>query len=750
MLENRFSQGAQNALLLSFSAARRLQHSFIGSEHLLLGVFSQRGGGAHRALSDMGIAEKQLFDAVAAAVGAGTGCGSSPLVLTARAMRIIEGSPAQAAAAGAAFVASEHLLMSLLTEKDCGGIRVLRTLGVNPSMLYARLLARPQSPAASSPKPAKSRELKLTQQFGADLTQLAREGRFDPVIGREDELRRVMGVLCRRQKSNPVLLGDAGVGKTAVAEYLAQKIALGDVPEPLRGKRVISLELAGLISGTKYRGEFEERVRAILEEVRSCGDVILFIDEIHMLTGAGAAEGAIDAANILKPALSRAGLQIIGATTAAEYKKTIRRDSALARRFQPIEVGEPTEEQAVRILRSLASRYENHHGVVISPDALQLAVRLSVRYLTDRRLPDKAIDLIDEAAAMARLEKQRMVGPSHLAAVVRQMTGVSVQAVQADEKAELLSLEGRLLGQVIGQDDAVRAVARSVLRGRLLGQNGGRPIGSFLFCGPSGVGKTELARALCSALFGDERSLIRLDMSEFRESHSVSRLIGSPPGYVGFGEGGQLTERIRRRPYSVVLLDEVEKAHPDVLNLLLQLLDEGFLTDSEGNKADFQNAVVILTSNIGLRELQKRAAGFVSGVQTALPGEGSVLAEVRRAFRPELLNRLDDIIVFQPLSLETKAGICRKLLAQSAARLQSQDIALTWDETAVDLLAAQASDPALGARPLRRAILREVEDRACDMLLRGVLPAGSAARLHVQDGSLVIDRLHAPLAAGGA
>ena len=728
MLDDRFTQGAQSALMLSFSAARRLGHNFIGSEHLLLGVFGERTGAAHRALSSLGVTEQRLFDAVAASVGSGSGALSSPLMLTARAARIIKGSVAQATASGAASVASEHILMSILVERDCGGVRVLLACGVDCAQLYNILIAR-QSTASAPPRAPgatqRRSELKLTLQFGCDMTRRAAERAFDPVIGREEEFSHMVRILCRRQKSNPVLIGEAGVGKTAIAEMLAQSIVENHVPPVLAGHRLISLELGSMLAGTKYRGEFEERTRAILEEVRAAGDVILFIDELHMLTGAGAAEGAIDAANLLKPALSRAGLQIIGATTPAEYKKSIRRDGALSRRFQPVDVREPDRTQTLAILRGVRAKYELHHGVAISEEALESAVELSDRYMTDRRQPDKALDLLDEACAAARIDGGAGVRREDIARVCGAAAGVSVTAISEGERERLARLETELGRRVVGQAQAIHAVSQALRRARLLPRGDRRPSGSFLFCGPSGVGKTELARALADCVFADPEALIRLDMSEFREPHSVAKLIGSPPGYIGFGEGGRLTENIRRRPSSVVLFDEVEKAHPDVLDLLLQILDDGFLTDSEGVRAYFSSAIVILTSNIGLAQLSAGQVGF--GERTQSDARATVTAQVKRSFRPELLNRIDETIVFTTLGEPELCQICRLLIAESAARFSGAGVTLEVDDGAVARLCHSAKDPLLGARPLRRAVVTQIDDKLCARMLDGSLKRGMSA-----------------------
>lgn len=726
MLDDRFTQGAQSALMLSFSAARRLGHNFIGSEHLLLGVFGERTGAAHRALSSLGVTEQRLFETVAASVGAGGGALSSPLMLTARAARIIEGSVAQATASGAPSVASEHLLMSILVERDCGGVRALHACGVDCAQLYNILLARQTSAPARTPGTQQRKsELKLTLQFGSDMTRRAAERGYDPVIGREEEFARIIRILCRRQKSNPVLLGEAGVGKTAIAEMLAQSIVENRVPVALAGRRLVSLELGSMLAGTKYRGEFEERTRAILEEVRAAGDVILFIDELHMLTGAGAAEGAIDAANLLKPALSRAGLQIIGATTPGEYKKSIRRDGALARRFQPVEVREPDHTQTLAILRGVRTKYEQHHGVVISEEAMESAITLSDRYMTDRRQPDKALDLLDEACAAARIDGAAGVRRDDIARVCGAVAGVNVTAVREDERQRLARLEAELGRRVVGQEQAIRAVAQSLRRARLLPRGDRRPCGSFLFCGPSGVGKTELARALADCVFADPEALIRLDMSEFREPHSVAKLIGSPPGYVGFGEGGRLTESIRRRPSSVVLFDEVEKAHPDVLDLLLQILDDGFLTDSESTRAYFSSAIVILTSNVGLSQLAARQAGF--GDRSLSDARATVMAQVKHSFRPELLNRIDETVVFTSLGEDELCSICRLLIDESAQRFAAAGLTLQVSDDAVKKLCRSGHDALLGARPLRRAVVSQIDDKLCAKMLDGTLKRGMTA-----------------------
>jgi len=730
MTDNRFTQSAQTALSQAFSAAKTMCHSCIGSEHILLGVFCRQCAVTYDALSREGLRDDMLRLAVQRRLGAAAAPASSP-ALSDEAAAVIRQASELAAAQRQPYVSAEHLLLAILQQPQCGAKRILQDCGVVQRDLQARLTTVQAPPAR--PATARRSELKLTLQFGTDMTGAACAG-YDPVIGRDAEVTRLIQILTRRQKSNPVLVGEAGVGKTAIVEHLAQRIAAGKAPRALLGKRIISLNLAGLVSGTKYRGEFEERTRAVLEEVKNAGDVILFIDEMHMLAGAGAAEGAIDAANIFKPALSRGQLQLIGATTLAEYKKYIRQDKALERRFQTIQVCQPTPAQTVHILKALRPRYEEHHGIKITDGAIDAAVSLSQRYLVQRFFPDKAIDLLDEAAAQAALQGKWCAGEEDVRQVLQQVTGVQAAALDGEERQRLLALPTRLHRRVIGQDRAVETVAQAVRRCRTFG-GGSRPAGSFLFCGPSGVGKTSLAKALAEAVFGSEEALIRLDMSEYMEPHSVSRLIGSPPGYVGYGEGGLLTEKIRRTPYSVVLLDEVEKAHPDVLNLLLQILEDGMLTDSQGEQASFCSAIVILTSNVGLHGvMQRKTAGFVS------PGPGDlekqVRAAVKTAFRPELLGRIDEVVVFHPLEQVQLQRIAALELEKLAQRMAQVGLQLSWDGPALELLADCISDPCLGARPLRQAIIRQVEDPAAELWLQGRLEQG--ARVTVHHGALQV------------
>ena len=738
MTDNRFTQSAQSALTQAFAAAKRLGHSVLSTEHILLGLFGEPSGQAHRALRELGLTEEVLLAQVVRR-GQSRGVPGDKVTLSDEAGTLIERAGAQAALARAVGVATEHLLLAIAADPRCGAALVLSACGVDTGSVRRRLALQDSAPQNPAPPPRQAafsrRELKLTLQFGTDMTQKAALNGYDPVSGRALETERLVQVLARRQKSNPVLLGDAGVGKTAIVERLAQKLAAGAVPDILREKRLISLDLAAMISGTKYRGEFEERTRQVLDEVRSAGNIILFIDELHMIAGAGAAEGAIDAANIMKPALSRGHIQVIGATTPAEYKKYIRRDSALARRFQTIEVREPTAARAEDILRALRPRYEAHHGIKISDGALALAVTLSQRYLHDRRLPDKAIDLVDEAAALATLHRRPIAGENEVRQALSRTIGVAEGQLSGDERGRLLALRDTLRDSVLGQEAAVSAVAQAVGRVRAFGE-AGRPC-SFLFCGPSGVGKTQLAKALSGALFGEGEGLIRLDMSEFMEKHSVARLIGSPPGYVGYGEGGQLTEAIRRAPYSVVLLDEVEKAHPDVLNLLLQVLEDGVLTDGTGETVSFGSAVVIMTSNIGLDALAgARPTGF--GAARTGDLEADILKAARKGFRPELLNRVDCVAVFRPLEREHLRHIARRELEGLHHRLTDRGVALTWEEGVLDHLAAAADDPALGARPIRRAVAAQVEDTVARLWLEG---AGSAFCLRRRGGELAVEPL---------
>ena len=710
-MEQRFSQSGQRALVWAYQAAKRMGHRAIGPEHLLLGALQEEDGAL--AL----LAEEVVARLPGSEAGEGT-------ALSLQGAAAIECAAALAAPHG--IITARWLLTALLQDPNGRCMTVLREAGADGETLRQSVLRR-----QGSKNTARKSELRLTLQFGIDMTARAAAGEYDPVACREQELERLMQILCRRQKSNPVLLGAAGVGKTAVVEGLAQKIAAGAVPPALVGKRVVGLNMAGMVAGTKYRGEFEDRVRNMLQEVQHAGDTILFIDELHTICGAGSAEGAIDAGNLLKPALARGGLQLIGATTGAEFKKYISRDGALARRFQPIEVRETGREDTEIILRSLRPRYEQHHGVQISDGALMEAVRLSPRCMMGRADPDRSVDLMDEAAACAVMSLAGRVTAEHVQQVARILRGEGWDSPE-EQSRRVLGLEQRLKQTVVGQEEAAEQVARAMVRRWAFGGES-RPRGAFLFCGPSGVGKTSLAKALAEALFPAGGGLIRIDMSEYMEKHSVSRLIGSPPGYVGYGEGGQLTARVRAEPSSVVLLDEVEKAHPDVLNLLLQVLEEGCLTDGAGESVNFRETVVILTSNLGSESLNARSPGFLreSGAREA---KSRVTAAVKRAFRPELLARLDGVTVFRPLERENLRAILHTQLEQLAERCRGQGLELFWDRAAEEALLSGCSDPALGARPLRQIVEKQVEDPLAAAILAG--KQGTGVHLLAEGGEI--------------
>jgi len=803
--ENRFTARAEQVVRLAHESASEMGHGYVGSEHLLLALVRESDGIAAKVLKRSGVTEEGLRAKIIETVGVGI-AGSAPVQgLTPRTKRIIELALSEAVRAGTRYIGTEHLLLGLLREPESIGARLLAAMGVEVTQMYQQVFA------GGDPRTKKSAEIprgnegarehhpetKTLNQFGRDLTDLAREGKLDPVVGREREIMRMLQILSRRTKNNPVLVGEPGVGKTAVAEALAQRIAQGDVPHSLTDKRVFMLDVPGMVAGTKYRGEFEERLKTALREVHLAGNVILFLDELHMIVGAGSAEGAVDAANILKPALGRGELQVIGATTTEEYRRYIEKDAALERRFQAVTVGEPTEEEAVEILRGLRDKYEAHHGVKITDEAIESAVQLGVRYINDRQLPDKAIDLMDEAASRARLfaqtppqdikrleedmerlsrEKEEKVRAQEfelaarlrdeelalrreweeirkkrsmlrageqaicaeqVAEVVSEWTGIPVHRITEGERSRLLGLEEILHRRVIGQDAAAKAVARAVRRGRIGLKDPKRPIGSFLFLGPTGVGKTELARALCEALFGDENRMIRVDMSEYMEKHTTSRLIGSPPGYVGYGEGGELTEQVRRNPYSVVLFDEVEKAHPDVFHLLLQVLEDGILTDAEGRRVDFRNTVLIMTSNIGAQKITNRNPTGFSQSNTEDAVESRVMGEVRQMFRPEFLNRIDETVVFRPLGRGEVLQIAKKLLRETESRLEALGVTCTVTDAALELLCERGYDPAYGARPLRRVICRMVEDPVAELILQGEV---DSVTVDGKDGEITIKK----------
>ena len=810
MNENKFTPRAEEALRLSQEAAGELGHGYVGTEHLLLGLIREEEGAAHAVLTEAGLTDDMLVEIIKSSVGAGLSGGNPAQGLTPRAKRVVELAVEDAARGGCNYVGTEHLLAGILREGNNMAVRILRAAGVDARHLYAALMRKlneaPRSQAAgggrsAAPQKEEGSRGKTLQEFTRDLTADARAGKLDPVIGRDEEIQRVIQILSRRTKNNPCLIGEPGVGKTAIAEGLARKIILGDVPDDMLDKRLLSLDLSGMVAGTKYRGEFEERIKKLLEEVRKSGNVILFIDELHTIVGAGSAEGAVDAANIIKPALGRGEIQVIGATTLNEYRRYIEKDAALERRFQPVQVGEPSQEASLEILKGLREKYEKHHGLQITDEALEAAVALSARYINDRFLPDKAIDLMDEAASRVRMETEeispelksleekiaalskdkeaaiekqdyetaaklrdiekdyreqvemerekrranhtehRPVNADDIAAVVAGWTGIPVTRLTEDEGERLLHMEETLHQRVVGQDEAVKAVARAIRRGRVGLKDPKRPIGSFLFLGPTGVGKTELCKSLAEAMFGDENAMIRIDMSEYMERHTVSRLIGSPPGYVGHDEGGQLTEKVRRKPYSVVLFDEIEKAHEDVWNVLLQILDDGRITDSQGRTVDFKNTVIVMTSNIGARNLTAMGGrlGFSAEERGSDPdaekkfenAKEQVMTELRQTFRPEFLNRIDDIIVFRPLTEEDIREVARRMLRTVSARMETMGIHLDASDEAVAELAREGFDPKYGARPLRRAIQSKVEDAVAERMLDGTLKAGDTARLTV-------------------
>ena len=825
MSENKFTPRAEEALRLSQEAAEELGHGYVGSEHLLLGLIREEEGIAHRVLSEFGVTDEMVCSVLQRSVGHGVSGAAPSQGLTPRAKSVVELAVSEASRMGSGYIGTEHLLMGLLREGGNMGLRILRTIGVDPNKMYSAVLKKLNDASAkavpsggsAAARDGDKKVGKALAEFTRDLTEAARSGKLDPVIGREKEIQRVIQILSRRTKNNPVLIGEPGVGKTAIAEGLAERIASGDVPEELLDKRVLSLDLSGMVAGTKYRGEFEERIKNTLDEVKKDGNIILFIDELHTIVGAGSAEGAVDAANIIKPALGRGEIRVIGATTLNEYRKYIEKDAALERRFQPVTVGEPTPEATLEILKGLRDKYEAHHKLSITDEALEAAVQLSKRYIGDRFLPDKAIDLMDEAASQVRMtaeasspdlkaleekitalhrEKTEAVAAQDfekaaqlrdieknyqeqveierdnwrkqlaqnrgnvtaddVAKVVAGWTGIPVTRLTEDESMRLLKLEEKLHQRVVGQDEAVNAVAKAIRRSRVGLKDPKRPIGSFLFLGPTGVGKTELCKTLAEAMFGDENAMVRIDMSEYMEKHTVSRLVGSPPGYVGHEEGGQLTEKVRRKPYSVVLFDEIEKAHEDVWNILLQILEDGIVTDSQGRKVDFKNTIIVMTSNVGAKNITADAArlGFDGSEKGEKESEevrfdrirDAVMADLKRTFRPEFLNRIDEIIVFRQLTEDNIRQIARRMLDVTGARMAQQGITLAADDDAVAELARDGFDPQYGARPLRRAIQSMVEDAVAEKMLEGQLKSGDTAHVRLRDGKVVIESEAAPAA----
>ena len=745
---DRFTDQSRRVVVLAQEEARLLNHHYIGTEHLLLGLISEGEGVAAQALTALGVTLEAARTQVEEAIGEGREAPGLHVPFTPAAKNVLEVALREALKLGHNHIGPEHILLGLVRESTNVAVQILVTLGADPRGVREKVLALLTGhPALSAPTPASSA---LLDQYGENLTQRARDGGLDPVVGRERETDRIMVVLACRTKNNPVLVGEPGVGKTAVVEGLCRRIVAGEVPETLRAKQVYTLDLGSLVAGSRYRGDFEERLKKVVKECRTRGDVILFIDEIHTLVGAGAAEGAIDAASILKPLLARGDLQTIGATTTVEYRKYFEKDAALARRFQPVPIGEPTSAEAVEILRGLRHRYEEHHHVSYTDVALTAAVSLADRYVADRFLPDKAIDLIDEAGAWAHVRPRGdgQVGGEQIAEVLANWTGIPVQRLTEEETSRLLHMEDELHKRIIGQAEAVRAVARAIRRTRAGLKDPKRPSGSFIFAGPSGVGKTELSKALAEFLFGSEDALIQLDMSEFHDRHMVARLVGSPPGYVGYDEGGQLTEKVRRKPFSVVLFDEIEKAHPDVFHTLLQILEDGRLTDGQGRVVDFKNTVIILTTNLGSRDAAKP---FSLGFQADGGAPDRMAAKVHDAlkqhFRPEFLNRVDDTVVFPRLTEADVLAIVDVLLARLDLRLRDKEMGVEVTEAARRHLAALGFDPSLGARPLRRTIQREVEDVLAERILHGDLRPGQVVVVDCEAAALVFHEASVPAVA---
>ena len=816
-MTNRFTTKAQAALQAALFFAGEMGHTFIGSEHILYGLLASGEHTAARLLEKRGVQSKSAENAIAQFDGRGIKTSPSPANMTPTTQKIIEGAALLAARSASALIGTEHLLLALLNASESVAVKILSAQGVDvqelkhetASLLGADKSAQRKEDNRSYSKKANesaSSDMPMLTSYGRNLTQAAKDGKIDPIIGRDEETARVIQILCRRQKNNPCLIGEPGVGKTAVIEGLAQKIALGQVPEILRGKVIFSLDISSMIAGAKYRGEFEERMKNVMEEVRRHGEVILFIDEIHTIVGAGAAEGAVDAANILKPALARGEMQLVGATTISEYRKHIEKDAALERRFQSVLVGEPTPEEAKRILMGLKEKYEAHHKLSISIDAINAAVELSFRYINDRYLPDKALDVLDEACAKLRIrecsspetvrekeaalemlskdkeeavkaqdfesaaairDKEKMLRAEleqaksdwiracestslvahadDIAEVVTLWTGIPVRKLAEEETKRLAHLEEILKARIIGQDEAVKKLAKAIQRGRMGLKDPRRPIGSFIFLGPTGVGKTELCKALADVMFGSADSMIRVDMSEYMEKHSVSKMIGSPPGYVGFDEGGQLTERIRRKPYSVLLFDEIEKAHPDVFNILLQVLEDGILTDAQGRRVDFKNTIIIMTSNVGAGSLNaQKTLGFStqsSDFDEKRRAEQAVNEALKHTFHPEFLNRLDEIIVFSKLTEENIQSIASLMLEEVKKRICALGIDISFDDSVTALVAKEGYDPVFGARPLRRAVMHFVEDAFSAQLLEGKFKEGDKVRAFAEEQTVKFERV---------